>query len=228
MKPALLAEEISGYFYHLHQCTCARRGRKRRFIGTSVGYSFREVAESNFFSAKSTLFLSKSPKNKTAALRFASEHEGKRAEMSGKWWRLNAKALMMGKSSGVHYHHVRCETLVYSEMMSVCKQEVALRVCVCLHMSTDGWVDQAVFVFTVHRLNMMRYFTYFIHGRHRYTGNAIVLERKPWKTAIVCSSRVSPKVLWVILSTNQHLVPVVKKEPSKQARKDKDRFSISS
>lgn len=170
----------------------------RHFGRLFIPWSCREQL---FFPQKVHSFYQNRPKNKTPALRFASEHEGKRAEMSGKWWRLNAKALMMGKSSGVHYHHVRCETLVYSEMMSVCKQEVALRVCVCvcLHMSTDGWVDQAVFVFTVHRLNMMRYFTYFIHERHRYTSNAIVLERKPWKTAIVCSSSVSPKVLWVIL-----------------------------
>ena len=53
-----------------------------------------------------------------------------------------------GKVLWVHYHHVHCETLVYSEMMSVFKQEVALHACVCVCAYTcrltDEWTKQCL------------------------------------------------------------------------------------
>ena len=64
-------------------------------------------------------------------------------------------------------------------------------------MSTDGWVDQAVFAFTDLLWCVILFlFNIFYSLDYRYTGNAVVLEYKRWKTAIVCSPSVSPKVLW--------------------------------
>lgn len=128
MKPALLAEEISGYFYHLHQCTCTRCGRKHRFKGISVSYSLREAA----------LFLSKSPRNKTVALPFASEYEGKWAEMSGKWWRLNANALIMGKSSGCIITTCTARHLCIVKWWACLNRKwLCMRVCVCVLTHVD-------------------------------------------------------------------------------------------
>lgn len=66
----------------------------------------------------------------------------------------------------MHYHHVRCETAVCSEMMSACKQEVALHVCVCVRYTcrlTDEWIKQCLRSQTYYDVLFCFYLTYFIH-----------------------------------------------------------------
>ena len=195
MKPALLAEEISGYFYHFTSaCVC---------FGVDANTDLQafpsvvELQRATIFLVKTVLFLSKSSKKQEGGIAFCFWlRKGKEQKMIKAEW----KSSNDGKVLRVHYHHVRCETAVCSEMMSACKQEVALHVCVCvcaLHMSTDGWVDQAVFAFTDLLWCVILFlFNIFYSLDYRYTGNAVVLEYKRWKTAIVCSPSVSPKVLW--------------------------------